>query len=228
LNEAGDGLAITEKGKTAAEMLVFSRYVMFSEVYWHHGVRAATAMLQRAFYLLQGVLDYDALFRLTDGPMEAEMRRAAGSSPAADLLDGLFGPTRKLYKRLAQYSYVEERAMHSKLARRPYAWLVACAEIFATLASTAIGKVVAPHEILIDAPPVELEVQFKIEVFFPKQQQYRQLGEVSPVVQTLARRQFDDYVKQVRLFAHPRVVEDLRQLGNLPELIGEAIEKTKQ
>jgi HD superfamily phosphohydrolase len=227
LNEAGDGLAITEKGKTAAEMLVFSRYVMFSEVYWHHGVRAATAMLQRAFYLLQGVLDYDALFRLTDGPMEAEMRRAAGSGPAADLLDGLFGPTRKLYKRLAQYSYVEDRAMHSKLARRRYAWLADCADNFAMLASTAIGRVVAPHEILIDAPPVELEVQFKIEVFFPKQQQYRQLGEVSPVVQTLARRQFDDYVKQVRLFAHPRVVEDLRSLGNLPELISEAIEKTK-
>ena len=50
----GDGLAITEKGKTAAELLVFARYVMFSEVYWHHGVRAATAMLQRAFYLLHG------------------------------------------------------------------------------------------------------------------------------------------------------------------------------
>jgi hypothetical protein len=123
---------------------------------------------------------------------------------------------------------VEDRAMQSKLARRPYAWLAECAENFAMRASTAIGRVVAPHEILIDAPPVELEVQFKIEVFYPKQQQYRQLGEVSPVVQTLARRQFDDYVKQVRLFAHPRVVEDLRSLGNLPELIGAAIDKTKQ
>ena len=45
LNEAGDSLAITDKGKTAAEMMVFARYVMFSEVYWHHTVRSATAML---------------------------------------------------------------------------------------------------------------------------------------------------------------------------------------
>ena len=52
LNQAGDGLAVADKGKTAAELMVFARYVMFSEVYWHHGVRAATAMLQRAFYLL--------------------------------------------------------------------------------------------------------------------------------------------------------------------------------
>ena len=30
LNAVGDGLAISEKGKTAAEMMVFARYVMFS------------------------------------------------------------------------------------------------------------------------------------------------------------------------------------------------------
>ncbi len=82
LNEAGDALAITEKGKTAAEMLVFARYVMFSEVYWHHGVRSATAMLQRAFYLLHGTLELDSLFRLTEAEMIAALaavrRRRAG------------------------------------------------------------------------------------------------------------------------------------------------------
>jgi HD superfamily phosphohydrolase len=50
VNEAGDGLAITSKGRTAAEMMVFARYVMFSEVYWHHAVRAATTMFARAFF----------------------------------------------------------------------------------------------------------------------------------------------------------------------------------
>src|SRR5262249_39485959 len=100
LNSAGDGLAVTDKGKTAAEMLIFARYIMFSEVYWHHAVRAATAMLQRAFYLLHTSLDLDSLFRLTDGPMVAELRRISADGPAGDLLDGLFGPTRRLYKRL--------------------------------------------------------------------------------------------------------------------------------
>jgi HD superfamily phosphohydrolase len=66
LNEAADGLAITDKGKTAAEMMVFARYVMFSEVYWHHGVRSATAMLQRAFYQLRSGLDLTQLFRLAE------------------------------------------------------------------------------------------------------------------------------------------------------------------
>ena len=44
-------------------MMVFARYVMFSEVYWHHAVRSATAMLQRAFYLLHDALDFDAAAR---------------------------------------------------------------------------------------------------------------------------------------------------------------------
>ena len=224
LNEAGDQLAITDKGKTAAEMMVFARSVMFSEVYWHHAVRAATAMLQRAFFLLHPHLDVDALFRLSEQPMIDAMRRAAGDGPSAELLDGLFGPTRRLYKRIAQCSVFQHPELYQRLTRRPYPWLVRCAEHFAALASSALSRVVAPHEILFDAPPMELEVEFQIDVFFAKENCYRQLGDVSPVVKTLARQQFDDYVKRVRLFAHPRLAADLRALPGLTELIAESID----
>ncbi|GAG46757.1 unnamed protein product, partial [marine sediment metagenome] len=137
LNQEGNGLAITDKGKTAAEMMVFARYVMFSEVYWHHGVRSATAMLQRAFYLLHGGLDLDALFRLTEGAMIGQLRQAAEGGPAEPLLDGLFGPTRRLYKRLLQVTVFQQPGLYQRLARRPYPWLAACAEQLAALASTA-------------------------------------------------------------------------------------------
>jgi len=227
LNAAGDGLAIRDKGKTAAELMVFARYVMFSEVYWHHAVRAATAMLQRAFYLLHGQLELDALFRSTEEPMIAEMRRAAGDGPAGELLAGLFGPSRRLYKRLVQMSFLEDRQLYYRLARRPYPWLAACAEQFAALCSTALGAVVAPHEILFDAPPVAREVQFDVEIHFAKEGCYRTLDEASPVVRTLATEQFDDYVKQVRIFAHPRVIDRLRALGKLRNLLAEAIERTE-
>jgi HD superfamily phosphohydrolase len=227
LNAQGSGLAITEKGKTAAEMMVFARYVMFSEVYWHHGVRAATAMLQRAFYLVHHQLDLDSLFRLTEAPMIELLTKVGGSGPAGDLIEGLFGPHRRLYKRLAQYSVydTDSTAMFAQLARRPYPWLAACAQQFAQEASTALGRIIAPHEILFDAPPVEREVDFNIEVYFPKHNEYRPLGSVSPVVRALGS-QFDDYVKRVRIFAHPRVVEDLKGLPQLSELLQRAIEKT--
>ncbi len=176
LNAAGDGLAVADKGKTAAELMVFARYVMFSEVYWHHGVRAATAMLQRAFYLLHGLLDLDALFRMTEHEMIDELQRAGAGGPAGELLDGLFGPARHLYKRLAQYSFVEHAELYERLARRPYPWLVACAERFAAIVSTPLGRVVAPHELLFDAPPVTREVQFDVEIHFPKEDRYRPFG----------------------------------------------------
>jgi len=226
LNERGDGLAITEKGKTAAEMMVFARYVMFSEVYWHHGVRAATAMLQRAFYVLCGSLDLDALFRLTEVVLVRELTDAAAGTGAAELLDGLFGPHRRLYKRVAQFSFLEQPEVYDRLARRPYDWLVACVERFADLVSAVLKRRVAPHEILLDAPPMAREVEFNIDVHFPKEGRYRPLREVSPVVRTLALQQFDDYVKRVRIFAHPRVVDDIRGLPDLVELLGKAIDAT--
>ncbi|MFZ1936294.1 MAG: HD domain-containing protein [Thermoguttaceae bacterium] len=227
LNAAGDGLAVADKGKTAAELMVFARYVMFSEVYWHHGVRAATAMLQRAFYLLHGLLDLDALFRMTEHEMIDELQRAGAGGPAGELLDGLFGPARHLYKRLAQYSFVEHAELYERLARRPYPWLVACAERFAAIVSTPLGRVVAPHELLFDAPPVTREVQFDVEIHFPKEDRYRPLGEVSPVIRALATEQFDDYVKRVRIFAHPRLVAELRRLSDLTELLARAIQQTE-
>jgi uncharacterized protein len=222
LNAAGDGLAITDKGRTAAEMMVFARYVMFSEVYWHHAVRSATAMLQRAFYLVQGQLDLDNLFRLTEQPLIDGLVAAAGGSPAADLLDGLFGPGRRLYKRLAELSHFQQREFYEQIARRPYPWLVAASEAFAAAASKRLGRRIAPHEVLLDAPPVRREVEFNVEVFFPKENVFRTLAEVSPAVQTLAHQQFEDYVKRVRIFVHPRLAKDLRA-ASLDVLLGETL-----
>ncbi|NOY30420.1 MAG: HD domain-containing protein, partial [Planctomycetes bacterium] len=205
LNKSGDGLAITDKGKTAAEMMVFARYVMFSEVYWHHAVRSATAMLQRAFLLLHETVDVEALFCLTDQPMIDALTSAAGESAAGELLAGLFGPTRRLYKRVGQYSLYQEPEIYQKLSRKPYPWLVRCAEHFAGLVSTALSEPVGAHEVLFDAPPIKLEVDFEMEVYFAKEDCYRRLGDISPVVKTLARQQFDNYVKRVRVFVHPRI-----------------------
>lgn len=228
LNEAGDGLAITDKGRTAAELMVFARYVMFSEVYWHHAVRSATAMLQRAFYLLYREMDLDALFRLSERPLIAELERKAGAGSASELLSGLFGPSRQLYKRLAQYSYFQEPEIYARLARQPYPWLAACAESLAAAASRHLGKRVAPHEILIDAPPVKRETEVNVEIFFSKEGLYRRLADVSPVVQTIAQKQFDDYVKRVRIFVHPRLAAEMRQMVELPKLVDEAIQATGQ
>src|SRR5438034_5226559 len=43
----GRGLAVTEKGLAALESLLFAKYQMYRNVYWHHAVRSATAMFKR-------------------------------------------------------------------------------------------------------------------------------------------------------------------------------------
>jgi HD superfamily phosphohydrolase len=227
VNEAGDGLAISDKGRTAAEMMVFARYVMFSEVYWHHAVRSATAMLQRSLYLLWERLDRPSLFALDEPAWIAAFQQAGAGEPAGDLLAGLFGPRRSLYKRLAQFSYYEEPAIYKQLARRPYAWLAKLAEAFAAAASRRLARPLADHEVLFDAPPVGLEVQFQVPVYLSKENRYLPLGEVSPVVRSLALQQFDDYVKRVRIFIHPARIDELRAVGATNELVSEALSDTR-
>ena len=123
LNKAGDGLAITDKGKTAAEMMVFARYVMFSEVYWHHAVRARRRCCSGHFTCCTAIW-ISAIVRAERTADDWRVQQAAKGGPAAALLDGLFGPRRRLYKRLAQYSYFEEPAVYERLARQPYVYLV--------------------------------------------------------------------------------------------------------
>lgn len=218
LNAAGDGLAIRDKGRTAAEMMVFARYVMFSEVYWHHAVRAATAMLQRAFFRLYPHLDWPRMFQLPEAEFVRQLQQQAQQScpPAKELLDGLFGPVRRLYKRWAEFSHFQQQRWYEQLARQDYARLVAASQQLAELLQRQLGCPVAADEVLIDAPPVRREVEFHVEVYYPKENAYRTLAEVSPAVHALATRQFDDFVKRVRIFVPSRLASRLAHLPLKP------------
>jgi hypothetical protein len=56
---------------------------------------------------------------------------------------------------------------------------------------------------------------------------YRTLAEVSPAVHTLATRQFDDFVKRVRIFAHPSVAPELTRLESIDRLMEETLTDLK-
>ena len=205
-------LAIGEKGRTAAEMMVFARYVMFRVVYWHHAVRSATAMLQRGVFLLQNRIDLQGSLSLDDPAWIAMLRRAAEGSVAEPLVDGIFGPRRQLYKRVAEFNVLDEQAeVHRKLARRPYWWLVACAETLAQQLADKTGEAVHAADVLIDAPPTKLEVDINVDVL-SRDGTARPLGDVSPVASALANQQFDNQVKRVRIFVRPELRDQLKDL----------------
>ncbi len=192
-------LAIGDKGRTAAEMMVFSRYIMFSEVYWHHTVRAATAMIQRCVFLLQNRIDLESTLAMNDADWIANLRRMAEGSVAEPLAGGLFGPRRRLYKRVAEFNAIDGGDVHQSLARRPYWWLVTMSERLAEQLSRRCDLPVFAVDVLVDAPPVKLEVDINIDVV-SRDGHARPLGDVSPVTSALARQQFDNHVKRVRVF----------------------------
>jgi HD superfamily phosphohydrolase len=88
-------VAVREKGLSALESLLFAKYQMYRNVYWHHAVRSATAMYKRLVgdALAAGVLRVRELATFTDEALLHELE-ARMQSP---LLHGL--RHRQLYKR---------------------------------------------------------------------------------------------------------------------------------
>ena len=228
LNEAGDGLAITQKGKTAAELMVFARYVMFSEVYWHHAVRSATCMFARSFFELHSSFNLATLFETSETETIRLLREQAAGTDSAQLVEGVFGPKRQLYKRAGEYSHYQQTELYELLAGRPYDFLVRCSQNLTEELNRRgiVNRKLSPVDILIDAPPPHREVEFKVPIYFPKENKYRLLSDVSPVIESLAKKQFDDYVKRVRIFASPDVKGQLVDARSFESALTAAIGQT--
>lgn len=229
LNALGNGLAISSKGKTAAELMVFARYVMFSEVYWHHAVRSATAMFQRIIYASVKKIGVEniqnSLFSLGEWDMIHALESILSELPEKILWDGLFGTRRNLYKQAVTFSCYEFPDVYKYVARRKYSWLVKCADRLALLLTSHLKKEVMPHQVIIDAPPPEREVEFKIDIYYPKENRYRHFHDVSPVIRALALEQFDDSVKRVRVFLPDHLVNCLPDTSVLERLLIQAAQE---
>ena len=66
---------------------------------------------------------------------------------------------------------------------------------------------------LLDAPPVKLEVDIDVDVL-GRDGTMRTLGDVSPVASALASQQFDNQVKQVRVFVRDDLRAELQRVLN--------------
>jgi uncharacterized protein len=81
LVEVGAGryeVGVQEKGVSALESLLFAKYQMYRNVYWHHAVRSATCMFKRAVRgaVRRGTVTVDVIAESTDdGLMELLISR---------------------------------------------------------------------------------------------------------------------------------------------------------
>lgn len=134
-------VGILEKGLSALESLLFAKYQMYRNIYWHHAVRSATAMYKRLVddALQSGALPLDGLADWTDeGLLHALLPKAP------PLLMAL--RERRLYKRVAQWSAAE-------LGDEAGEWIATDRQLAVAVEDQLARELgLAPGEVLLDYP----------------------------------------------------------------------------
>ena len=135
-------LGVQEKALSALESLLFAKYQMYRNVYWHHAVRSATAMYKRLVEdaVRAGVVGVQSLARFTD---EGLMHRLENDG-ASPLLSAL--KERRLYKRAAEWPAAE-------LDAERFEWIATDRKRVAAAENSLARELgLSPGELLLDYP----------------------------------------------------------------------------
>ncbi|MBT6147562.1 MAG: HD domain-containing protein [Gemmatimonadetes bacterium] len=167
-------LAITSKGISAVESLVFTNYLMYRNVYWHHAVRSATAMFKRS---VQDILMHPDkrlqvgdFHRVTEGELLMVLRDEQdrlGLGGARTLLDGV---TRRRLHKVATFVHPGERKqglMHFLYDLYQHPDKRRQKEIELSRRFTEeLGRKSTGNEILIDIPRFDKTPEVDLKVFY--------------------------------------------------------------
>ncbi len=135
-------VGVQEKALSALESLLFAKYQMYRNVYWHHAVRSATAMFKRLVReaVRAGTVVPAALADATDDALMHELLAHDGSGLAAALRE------RRLYKRALELLPGELGVAEPAWVREGGPRLVEAEDALARRAG------LEPGELLIDFP----------------------------------------------------------------------------
>jgi HD superfamily phosphohydrolase len=205
LSEDGMHIAITDKGIAPVESLVFSQYMMYRNVYWHHAVCIANAMMVRA--VQDAIEDYGVnpgiLARLRESQLIEKLKRTGdGSSSPAELVGRL--EARQLYERAVVFqpgSYRRGRVgMYEENPQTRKQKEKELCERFSHLVPSALKN----YDILVHIPFLDRAPRFDVEVYFRRPPHGRRnplpfdSGEVSLLGPALLHN-FENQTKKIRL-----------------------------
>ena len=147
-------VGVLEKGLSALESLLFAKYQMYRNVYWHHAVRSATAMYKRIVddALRAGTVDAASLPGFTDEGLVHQLDRVAPSPVLEALRD------RRLHKRVLEMPAAE-------LGGSPPEWIAEDRALVVEV-EDALARELAltPGAILLDFPAKTQMLGFDIAV----------------------------------------------------------------
>ncbi len=199
-----EGLGLEEKGITAVENILFSKYLMYRTVYWHRTVRSATAMIKKAVFsgLREGRLTPKDLYRKDDEGFFQRFERE--NFPCSGLVKAV--AERRLHKLAWEESFDPEDKGHERLldleTRRK------SEEGLARLLSVKAGRTVEAEEIVIDIPePISFEVDLPIRTG----DGFRPFSDCGSVFGESVVDGFKRTLRTIRYFVSPRLSEILKQ-----------------
>ncbi len=236
LTAADDGLAVESKGVISAEIFLFCRYTMYSEVYWHHTVRSLSAMLELAWGDVvtregAGLDPGDLTSRLLGASDDELLRGLAADAPpgsvAARVLACITQDRRRPYKRAVTWSrsYADPdkvaayKAIHAASPGEHSAMVARLRRRLGRLHEPGAGRPLPEGSLILDVPPRDKDRQPDIAVHHPRGGAGAGAWSTLAAESGIVRGMGDDFmrrVKKIRLFVHPTYAD--RLLSDRPAL----------
>ena len=153
------GLMVTEKGLSAVESILFSKYMMYKTVYWHKTVRIATGMIKKAVLLAlkASVLQPEDLYWLDDYQFATltERHEFAPFQLIRRVIE------RRLYKLVAAVPFDAENTLHLKL--QDVHERLGFEEDLVRAVEKLTGRKLPVQSLIIDVPePITFEINLPV------------------------------------------------------------------
>lgn len=159
LSLSGGTLLLDKSAISSVEQVLFSKYMMYRNLYWHKGVRSATAMIKKAILtaLRENVITFNDLYLKDDYEFYALQERFSQYGPFSLIRDVEHG---RLLERKAELGYREGETLTEEAERIETRYL-AEDKVLSILRKgyPSLRK----EDVIIDIPePISFETDIKI------------------------------------------------------------------
>ena len=179
-------LCLQSEAISSVEQVLFSKYMMYKALYWHKGVRSATAMIKKALItaLKKGVIVYDDLYFIDDNEFAYLCKSKVGECEALEMVEMV--EHNELLERRAEKDYDPTGIIETK-GRTPEDRETLERDVFNKL--RGIYPQLKEYSVIIDIPePINFETHIKVvepdgEVHDIESERMVFSGEVSQIFQ---------------------------------------------
>ena len=208
-------LGILENGIGAIEHLLFSKYLMYRNVYWHRTVRSATAMIKKALTLAlaDSVLTPEKLYGLDDESFNNLCSSSSCECTSLKLIQKVMH--RDFMVCSFEIPFNPQNRLHAKLqnlsARTNYE------EKLRSKINSSVSLDYNPWDIIIDIPEnISFEASLPV---IGKDGQLKSFSKTDPVFSAPVIKSFTDSLRKIRVFVPVNSLDNNRVRDLIKETV---------